>query len=415
MLILRLIKESLYFAFNSIVVNKLRTFLSLLGITIGIFAIIIVFTVIDALESSIRDSIQSLGSNIVYVQKWPWAFGGDYPWWKYMNRPVPSIKDYEEIKKQAQKVEACSFGVSTRRTVQYLNNSADNISIWANTHEFDQIRSFEIQNGRYFSYYESLTGKNKAILGYKIASELFENQNPIGKSIKIFGRKMEIIGVFEKEGQDIFDSSMDELVVIPLNFARNVINVRNERLNPYIMVKAKENFSAQELKDELRKIMRAVRKLKPVSEDNFALNEASLLSQGFESIFIGIDLAGWIIGGFSILVGGFGIANIMFVSVKERTNIIGIQKALGAKNYFILLQFLFEAIILSIIGGLLGLIFVYLGTVVFSKLTDMNFILTFGNITKGLFISAIIGIISGFAPAFTASKLNPVDAIGTAA
>lgn len=415
MLILRLIKESLYFAFNSIVVNKLRTFLSLLGITIGIFAIIIVFTVIDALESSIRDSIQSLGSNIVYVQKWPWAFGGDYPWWKYMNRPVPSIKDYEEIKKQAQKVEACSFGVSTRRTVQYLNNSADNISIWANTHEFDQIRSFEIQNGRYFSYYESLTGKNKAILGYKIASELFENQNPIGKSIKIFGRKMEIIGVFEKEGQDIFDSSMDELVVIPLNFARNVINVRNERLNPYIMVKAKENFSAQELKDELRKIMRAVRKLKPVSEDNFALNEASLLSQGFESIFIGIDLAGWIIGGFSILVGGFGIANIMFVSVKERTNIIGIQKALGAKNYFILLQFLFEAIILSIIGGLLGLIFVYLGTVVFSKLTDMNFILTFGNITKGLFISAIIGIISGFAPALTASKLNPVDAIGTAA
>lgn len=415
MLILRLIKESLYFAFNSIIVNKLRTFLSLLGITIGIFAIIIVFTVIDALESSIRDSIQSLGSNIVYVQKWPWAFGGDYPWWKYMNRPVPSIKDYEEIKKQAQKVEACSFGVSTRRTVQYLNNSADNISIWANTHEFDQIRSFEIQNGRYFSYYESLTGKNKAILGYKIASELFENQNPIGKSIKIFGRKMEIIGVFEKEGQDIFDSSMDELVVIPLNFARNVINVRNERLNPYIMVKAKENFSAQELKDELRKIMRAVRKLKPVSEDNFALNEASLLSQGFESIFIGIDLAGWIIGGFSILVGGFGIANIMFVSVKERTNIIGIQKALGAKNYFILLQFLFEAIILSIIGGLLGLIFVYLGTVVFSKLTDMNFMLTVGNITKGLLISAIIGIISGFAPALTASKLNPVDAIGTAA
>ena len=415
MLFLRLIKESLYFALNSIVVNKLRTFLSLLGITIGIFTIISVFTVIYALESSIRNSIQSLGNNIVYVQKWPWAFGGEYPWWKYMNRPVPNIDDYEEIKIRAEKVEACAFGTSTSKTIQYLNNSAENIVILANTHEFEQIRSFEIEKGRYFSYYESQVGKNKAVIGHKLASELFENMEPLGKNIKVFGRKLEIIGVFEKEGQDIFGSSMDEVVIIPINFARNVINIRNERLNPYIMVKAKENVSISELKDELRKIMRAVRKLKPVSEDNFALNEASLLSQGFESIFIGIDLAGWIIGGFSILVGGFGIANIMFVSVKERTNIIGIQKALGAKNYFILLQFLFEAIILSLIGGILGLIIVYSGTVLFGKITDMNFALTLSNISKGLFISIIIGVISGFAPALKASKLNPVEAINTVA
>ncbi|NOZ45648.1 MAG: FtsX-like permease family protein [Chlorobi bacterium] len=413
MLLLRLIKESFFFAYNSIIVNKLRTFLSLLGITIGIFAIISVFTVIDAMESSVRNSIQSLGNDIIYVQKWPWAFGGSYPWWKYFNRPVPNITDYNEIKNRASRVEACAFSISTEKTVQYGNNSAENITIWASTHDFDKIRSFEIENGRYFSFYESQTGKNKAIIGHKLSSELFENQNPIGKNIKVFGRKLQIIGVFKKEGESMLGSSMDELVVIPINFARNVINIRNDRLNPFIMVKAKKNVSPGALKDELRRIMRGVRKLKPVVDDNFALNEASLLTQGFESIFAGINLGGWIIGGFSILVGGFGIANIMFVSVKERTNIIGIQKALGAKNYFILLQFLFEAIILSLLGGILGLLLVYGGTLIFGKITDMSFDLTAGNVTLGILISVIIGVISGFAPALSASKLNPVEAIGS--
>lgn len=412
MLLIRLIKESIYFAFNSIIVNKLRTLLSLLGITIGIFAIITVFTVIDAMENSIKNSIQSLGNDVIYIQKWPWSFGDDYPWWKYLNRPVPSLQDFNEVQKRARKIKAAAFGASTTKTIKYKNIAAENITIWAVSHDFDQIRTFEITTGRYFSFYESNSGHNKAIIGHKISQELFENKNPLGKSIKILGRNVEIIGVFQKEGQGIFDSSMDEVVLIPVNYARNIIDIRKENLNPYIMVKARENVSNEALKDELRRIMRAVRKLKPITEDNFALNESSVISQGFESIFIGIDIGGWIIGGFSILVGGFGIANIMFVSVKERTNQIGIQMALGAKKYFILLQFLFEAIILSLIGGLLGLIFVYLGTVIFGQITGMEFLLSMANVILGLFISVIIGIISGFAPALSASRLNPVEAIG---
>jgi putative ABC transport system permease protein len=176
-------------------------------------------------------------------------------------------------------------------------------------------------------------------------------------------------------------------------------------------VKAKENVATQEMKDELRGEMRSVRKLNPKESDDFALNETSLLSNGLEELFSTLSFAGWIIGGFSILVGGFGIANIMFVSVKERTPIIGIQKSLGSKNYFILLQFLFEAIVLCIIGGCIGLILVLLLSLAASSATGLDLSLTTGNVILGLIISAVIGIISGFIPAHQASQMNPVDAI----
>ena len=159
-------------------------------------------------------------------------------------------------------------------------------------------------------------------------------------------------------------------------------------------------------------ILRAARRLKPDQGNNFSINRASLLSQGFDSVFAGINIGGWIIGGFSILVGGFGIANIMFVSVKERTNIIGIQKALGAKKSFILWQFLYESILLSIIGGLFGLLFIFIGSQIINYLYDLNIALTMGNIILGLSISGIIGVVAGYAPAYSAAKMNPVDAIG---
>ena len=413
MLFLNLIKESLFFAYNSLIVNKLRTFLSLLGITIGIFAIISVFSVIDSLELNIRESIESLGDNVIYVQKWPWTFGPDYPWWKYIKRPVPELKELDEIRRRSQKIQAAAFMISTQKTVQYGNNSVEDVVIIAASHDYENIRQFEIANGRYFSNLESIHGRNCVIIGNDIAETLFENQMPVGKKIKILGRKLSIIGVFTKEGEDIFSNSMDNMLLIPINYARNIIDIRNERLNPMIMIKSKEHISNDEMIDELKQIMRSIRKLKPKAEDDFALNQASMLTKGFEQVFKIIDIAGLIIGGFSILVGGFGIANIMFVSVKERTHIIGIQKSLGAKKYFILFQFLFEAIILCLIGGIIGLILIYTGTIIANNITDMSFALTLGNITSGLEISIIIGVISGFAPAYAASKLNCVDAINT--
>jgi len=409
-----LIKESFLFAINSLVTNKLRTFLSLLGITIGIFAIISVFTVIDSLERSIKNSIQSLGDNVVFVQKWPWTFGPDYPWWKYVNRPVPTIKEQEEVENRSNKSTATAFLISTQKTVQFKNSSASEVNILGASHNYEKVRSFEIINGRYFSDFESNSGKNCAIIGFDISNDLFEQENPIGKEIKLMGRKVNIIGVFKREGEDMFENSLDRTILIPINFTRNLIDIRNDMLQPMIMIKAKTGVSVDELSDELRGIMRSIRRIKPLADDDFALNQTSMISTGFQQIFAIIDIAGLLIGGFSILVGGFGIANIMFVSVKERTGIIGIQKALGAKKYFILLQFLYESVILSLIGGIIGLILIYIGTLIANFLSeDMQFAMSFGNIAWGIGISVVIGILSGFSPAYSASKLNPVEAIST--
>lgn len=411
LIFIKLFRESYLFAFQAIIVNKLRTMLTLLGITIGIFSIISVFTVFDSMENKIKTSIDSLGDNVLFIQKWPWAFGSDYPWWKYMNRPVPKIKELTEIEKKSDAYHAATFYAATQKTVKYKSNSIANALILAVSRDYDRVMSLNIELGRYFTTSESVAGKNVAIIGKDIADNLFENSDPIGKEITVFGRKLSVIGVFKKEGEDTFGQSADKQVMVPVLFARNVIDLDSEGNDPTIIVRAKENISNQELKDELTGIMRSVRKLKPAAEDNFAINEMSLITKGFEGIFSTISIIGWIIGAFSLIVGGFGIANIMFVSVKERTNQIGIQKSLGAKNYFILLQFLFEAIFLSLIGGALGLIIIFIGTLIVTYGLDFSLTLSFSNIFLGLGVSFIIGLISGFIPAFSASRLNPVDAI----
>lgn len=411
MLFLKLLKESVLFAINALVVNKLRSILSLLGITIGIFAIISVFTVLDALEKNLRDSITSLGDNVVFIQKWPWEFGGDYAWWKYLNRPEPSIKEMDDIMRQCQSAQAITYMVSLRRTVQQENNSIEGVEVMVVSQDYDKVKSFEIANGRYFSEAESASGKNIAIIGDAVANALFGPIDPIGKYIKVFGRKIMVIGIFKKEGESILGGNIDTQVLIPVNFARNVVDLNSEFLQPSLLINAKPGISNEQLKDELVSVMRSIRKLKPLADDNFALNEISILSRGFDSIFDVIGTVGWIIGGFSILVGGFGIANIMFVSVKERTALIGIQKSLGAKNYFILFQFLAESVILSLIGGVIGLIIIYILTFFTEDLFGMQASLTKSNVILGLTISALIGIISGFIPSYSASQLDPVEAI----
>ncbi len=417
MIFIQLLKESLYFAYNSLVLNKLRTFLSLLGITIGIFAIISVFTVVDSLEDSIRESIQSLGDNVVYIQKWPWTpppGENEYPWWKYLNRPQANLLEMKELKRRSTKTSAVSFFVATQTNIQHNENSASNIVVLGVANDYDKIRSFEIEKGRYLSSFELSTGKASAVIGAELADEMFFDANPIGKNIKIKGHKFTIIGIFKREGTAIVGESIDNIAVIPINYARNIINMRSENSNPTMLAKALPNVSSEELIDDLRQHMRAIRKIKPIDEDNFAMNRSSLLSMVLDGIFTVIDIAAIIIGGFSILVGGFGIANIMFVSVKEQTRIIGIQKALGAKRYFILMQFLYEAVILSLIGGLVGLFLIFIGTILVEYFAEIEITLTALNIIRGVLISVIIGIVSGILPAYMASRLNPVEAISVA-
>ena len=414
MVILKLIIESFYFAVNALIINKVRTFLSLLGITIGIFSIIAVFTVFDSLEHEIKSEINSLGSNVLFIQKWPWMMGGgDYPWWKYYQRPEPKVSEMTELKRRSNTVEAAAFMFNVSRTVSNIQKknitSIDDVPVVAVSHDYNKVMPFDLQEGRYFTAAEAHAGKNLAIIGAEITEQLFQGQNAVGKKIKIFGKRIEVIGVIKKEGEDVFGNSNDNWILIPVNYARNVVDIKH--ISATIIVKGKPNISNEQMKDELTAIMRSVRKLPPKADDNFAINETDIISKGFDELFAVIALVGWIIGGFSLLVGGFGIANIMFVSVKERTTQIGIQKSLGAKNYFILLQFLFEAIFLSMMGGVVGLLIVYLLTFIVSFMFDFALILTIGNVFLGLFVSALIGLVSGFVPAWSASRLNPVDAI----
>jgi putative ABC transport system permease protein len=410
---IKLFKEGFLFAINSVVVNKLRTFLSLFGMTIGIFLIISVFTVLDWMSKSVHESISTLGDNVAYVQKFPWSFDRNLNYWDIVKWPTVSLDDYQTIQNKSTKSEISCFVAYQGSQIKYKKNIAGGALVAAGTLEYKDIRSFEIEKGRYFSAFEASSGKNVAILGADIASRLFEKSDPVGKEITIAGFKTTVIGVVKKEGKGgITDSGLDEMTLIPINFGKIFINLRNRFASTQIMVKAKPTVPIQELSDELTMVLRASRRLRPGEVSNFSVNQASLLSQGFDAIFAGINIGGWLISGLAILVGGFGVANIMFVSVRERTNIIGIQKALGAKKFFILQQFLVESVILSILGGILGIIMIFIGTLVINYLYDLNMYLTFGNIVLAIFISALIGIVAGYAPAYSAAKMNPVDAIG---
>lgn len=411
MLYLRLLKESLFFAIDSLIVNKLRTILSLLGITIGIFSMVSVFTMVDSLENNVRDSIQSLGNNVIYIAKMPWDFDPNQPWWDYIKRPHPKVDEFKMIQKLSQNAEAVAMVTDGNTTLKYGNNSLENVNFVGVTHQYNSIWDLKITNGRYITELENQTGRPVAILGADVAKNLFSGLEPIGKKFKLKGRKLEVIGVLEKEGESMMGNSNDNKVFMPLQFARNFKQINGRNSGAVIMVKAKENITNQALEDELTGIMRSLRKLKPKADNNFALNQLSMLSKGFDSIFGVINIAGIIIGMFSIIVGGFSIANIMFVSVKERTSLIGIQKSLGAKNFFILFQFLFESVFLCLIGGAVGLFLIFIGTLIISGLSDFEVTLGLNNIILGLGLSAGIGIISGIIPSFRASRLDPVEAI----
>jgi putative ABC transport system permease protein len=410
---IRLLKESVVFAYNSVTVNKLRTFLSLFGITIGIFCIISVFTVLDWMSKSIHDSINSIGNNVVYVQKFPWSFDNNLAWWDIIKWPTISLEDYQALQLRSTKAQYVSYGVFQGGKIKYKNNVANDAIVGAVTDDLDKVSNFEIEKGRYFSPFEFSSGSNVAVLGAEVAKSLFDQADPIGKDIKIEGNKVRVVGVLKKEGKGGINlSNIDQVTVVPINYGKGFINMRNRFVDGQLMVKAKPNVTAQELSDEVTMILRAARRLRPAETSNFSVNMATMLSKGFDAVFRGINFGGWFIGAFAILVGGFGIANIMFVSVRERTNIIGIQKALGAKRWFILQEFLTESVILSLVGGLLGLLLIVFGSVIINYLYDLDMHLTLSNAALALFISGLIGIVAGYAPAYAAAKMNPVDAMG---
>lgn len=415
---LRLTWESIVIAYQEIVNNKLRAFLSLLGITIGIFCIVSVLTAVDSLEMNVRSSFQKLGDDVMYIEKFSWGEDPRMSWWKYLRRPSPTYKEFEKLKKELKGAEGVTmmFTINNRLVKQGRFQYKNAMAI-AVTYDYNKIKNLEFEQGRYFSYLESQNGSDGAVIGSKIAEELFPGQQPLGKTIKILGTQVKVIGVLEQEGEDVIGLSADDNVILNYNFVKNYLDMESNMMGTRIAVKAAPNADPTVLKDNIQVLMRAARRLNPVQDNNFSINEMSMFSSILDRVFGVINVAGMMVWIFSILAGGFGIANIMFVSVKERTPLIGIKKSLGAKNIYILIEFLVEAIVLCLIGGVIGLAMVYVGAKVAEYLIltyenmEFAFTLTIKNIVVGLGISAIVGIVFGFIPAWVASRMKPVDAI----
>jgi putative ABC transport system permease protein len=410
MLFLKLTFESLRFAWQALKSNLLRTVLSLLGVTIGIFSIIGVYTMVDSLEANIKNSLSSIGDKTIYVDKFPWQFGdGEYPWWKYFNRPRPKYSEYKFLKENLEHASAVTIMDWSIAQIKFESNNFNSL-VQGITYDFNIISDVPIVAGRYFTPTEIESGRNVTVLGAEISESLFGDEDPIGKQVKIKGENFTIIGLQEKKGKQLVDvgGNPDQKAYVP--FVKHKRMFSSGNLYGIIQIQAFETDEKMvNLESEIRGKMRTTRGLRPLEEDNFALNRPDAAASFLTTIFGSIRTGGFVIGLFSLLIGGFGIANIMFVSVKERTNIIGIQKSLGAKNFFILFQFLFEAIFLCLLGGLFGLTLVFL--ISFIDLGSLDIVLSSSNIIFGLIISSIIGIVAGLIPASQAAKMDPVIAI----
>ncbi|MEZ4853606.1 ABC transporter permease [Flavobacterium sp.] len=413
LLYFRLLKESLTFALNALRNNKLRTLLSLLGVTIGIFSIIAVLAAVDSMDRKIKDNLSGMDMNTIYLFRY--SFGpNDVPRWKREQFPDVTYDEYEFLKRNVKNLDKITFSLFTKReNLKYESNTVSSISINPTTDELVDIDPIKIEKGRFFNESESNSGSGVIVIGSEVATGLFGETDAIGKQIRLYGQKFTVIGVLKKQGDSMFGPSADVSVYIPVNFVRRMYGDNNNMFTPIINIKPQKGVDTDEFNAEVTYKLRNYRGVKPGEINNFFLNVLTGFTDFIDNIIGQMNMIGWIISGFSLLVGGFGIANIMFVSVKERTNLIGIQKALGAKNRFILFQFLFEAVILSVIGGIVGMLLVWLCALGLSAALDFEFILSVQNIILGAGVSAFIGLISGIIPAISASKLDPVEAIRT--
>jgi putative ABC transport system permease protein len=411
--------ESFKMSGSAIVQNKLRSLLSVLGITIGIFCIISVYALVHSLEKSLNNQFSKFGSDVLFVQKWPWDdFGNNYPWWRYLKRPVtkPEEADFIVDRISPNKVKAVAYTYYIQTDVKAAKQSLKNISVKCMTYEYNQIQSVNIGEGRYFSTEESNNAKPVAIIGSQVAKELFPGKSAIGQQIRVGSGVCTVVGVCEVEGESLINNSSDNVVFVNAKWALGYFPYQKSE-DAQIMLRAAEGVSLDDLKIEISGIMRAYRKIKPGSEDDFAVNKMSMITDAISGLFDQIKKIGLIIGAFAMLVGCFGVANIMFVSVKERTQEIGIQKALGAKKWFIQIQFLLESIWLCLAGGFIGMFLVWLvllglnAAVASSLGAGASLTLGAEDATIGIGVSVIVGIVSGLIPAVSASNLDPVIAI----
>ena len=408
---IEIVSNSFKMALQELWKNKLRTFLSLFGVTIGIFCIIGVLATVNSLQRNIQNEISAMGNNTIYIDKWVWSGGPDFPWWKYVNRPVPKYHEVKQIKDRAQNAAHVALFINTQDNVEFGGTVLSNAKIYGVTDDYFSIQTLEVNTGRQISDAEFSYGTNVAVIGDDIASNLFSTPElALNKEIKVKGRKIVVAGIIKKKGKQMTGGwDFDKSVILPFQFARTIYNELNT--SPVIIVKGKEGIPISALTDELEGIMRSIRKISPSGESNFALNNMDDISGQVSEAFVGLNIGGAVIGGISLIVGLFGVANIMFVTVKERTPQIGLKKAVGAKNRIILTEFLLEAAFLCIIGGIIGLLLVVALSVILTQALEFPVFVSVGNMVWTFLICILVGIIAGIVPAIQASRMDPVVAI----
>jgi putative ABC transport system permease protein len=393
--------------------NKLRTFLSLFGITIGIFCIIGVLTVVNSLEHNIQNEIKALGTNTIYLDKWDYSAGGgsNYPWWKYMNRPSPKYDEMKQIKVRTLTAKYVAFKIDVQDKLEFDDNRLSNVQFYGITEQFNIIQPIDIMTGRYISEAEFNRGSNVIVIGITVAEKLFGvAERAIGKLVSSRGKKCQVIGIIKKQGKSMIGGwNFDENVVLPYKYARTIMDER--RSDPLIMIQGQDDLSSKALKDDLTGTVRAIHKLSPKKDDDFSLNDINDFSAAISNAFVYLNIGGWCIAVLSLIVGMFGVANIMFVSVRERTGQIGLKKAVGAKNRVILAEFLLESASLCIIGGLIGLTLVFLLSKLLTMALNFPVYISTDNMALAIIICIVVGVLAGFIPARQAARMDPVVAI----
>lgn len=414
---LRILFEGAAQAWQQLMANKLRSFLSLSGVTIGIFCIIGVKSAVNSLEDNIRGSMAKLGNDVIYIEKFSWSEDPGQNYWKWMRRPNFTYHEFEVLKENLEMADQVGFWqFMGAKTAKWRSSSVENCYFIGLTEDCRDLFHLEFEEeGRFMSPIEYQAGADVCLLGSVISEGLFgTGVDPVGKDISVGGRKLRVLGVLKKSGKDLLKPfNFDNCVLISYNLARRGFGVRakGEFSRTSVCAKAKPGVELDELKDEIIGVLRGERRLKPREENNFALNTLSIISGLFDKLFGTMNVAGIFIGGFALLVGMFSVANIMFVSVRERTNLIGIKMALGAKRWFILLEILIEAVVLCVFGGLFGLILIWLVTMGISAAIDFDIHLSLSNALWGVLTSVLVGVVSGLIPASQASRMDPVEAI----
>jgi putative ABC transport system permease protein len=400
------LRNGLSIAFRAIRANKMRSILTTLGIVIGIVAVTLMATAIEGVSREFERSASAFGSKVLYIQKFAWMTHSDDDWWRFRNRRDLKIEYADYIAQQATLIDAVAPAVGTTKDVRFNALTVQGVFVTGTTDKYHEASGTTIGDGRFFSQEESDGGRPVCAIGATVAEKLFPNTDPLGQTIKVGGFPYKVIAVFEKQGGLFGVFTSDRRVFLPI---KSFVGQFGSRRDVTLNVKVSKNADVEDAKEELRGIMRKLRRLAPAQEDDFNLNEQTLLTNFFGTITAVIAGVGFFITGLSLFVGGIGIMNIMFVSVTERTREIGIRKALGARRRTILLQFLVEAATICLIGGVLALMISYPLSLIIDQVLPTAMPISVAIV--GLLVSLAVGLISGFLPAYRASRMDPVDAL----